>query len=239
MPGRRSETAEAIESILRLRRAEALVDRSFRAEIAAVRDFLERLVGPTVRPAEAARLLGVSQPALNRWIDKGEISAVVTPEGRREIPLSELVQLLEDLEQTRDDPSVRRPLASVIRERQRRSAEAIDLDRLLPRRRNRSHRTAELQALAYHRLVAERLDEKIVDDARRRLARWRQDDRIHPRWAEEWERILAMPLPRIARAISADTVRGRELRQTSPFAGALTEQERRRLVEAVEQRASA
>ena len=44
--------------------------------------------------------------------------------------------------------------------------------------------------------------------------------------------------PGIAKAISADTPRARELRQTSPFAGALNEHERKLLVEAVERRAS-
>jgi len=48
--------------------------------------------------------------------------------------------------------------------------------------------------------------------------------------------VLALPLPRIAKTISADTKRARELRQTSPFAGVLTEQERRRLLRAVEER---
>lgn len=238
MPDRRQDTREAIENILRLRRTERLADRRVRTELESVRAFLERIVGPTVSRAEAARLLGVSQTALDRWIDKGEISAVVTPRGRREVPVSELVELLEEIEQARDDRASR-PLAPVIRERRRRSLEAIDLDRLLPRRRGRGHRVAELHALAYHRLVAERLDENLVDEARRRLRRWRQDGRIHPRWAEEWERILAMPLPRIAKAISADTKHARELRQSSPFAGALTEQERRRLLRAVEERAYA
>jgi excisionase family DNA binding protein len=231
------DSREAIENILRLRRAERLADQRLRREIASAREYLEGLVGPTVRPAEAARLLGLSHPALSRWIDKGEISAVITPQGRREIPLSELVTLLEEVEEL--DDSASRPLAVVIRERRRRSSEAIDLDRLLPRRRSRSHRTAELHALAYHRLVAERLDERLVEEAARRLRRWREDGRIHARWADEWERILALPLPRIAKAISADTKRARELRQTSPFAGALTEQERRRLHRAVEERASA
>lgn len=230
----RRQTSEAIENILRLRRAERLADEPLRAEIASAREFLQSLVGPTVRPAEAARLLGLSQPALNRWIDKGEVSAVTTPKGRREIPLSELVELFEEVKEMRERRGSR-PLAAVIRERRRRSSEAIDLDRLLPRRRPRSHRTAELHALAYHRLVAERLDELLVDEARRRLRRWRENGRIHPRWAEEWERILAMPLSRIAKAISADTQRARELRQTSPFAGALTEQERRLLLRAVEE----
>ena len=237
MPRNRLDATEAIENILRLRSAERLADPHLRAEIASVREFLEGLVGATIRPAQAARLLGLSQPALNRWIDKREIPTVMTVEGRREIPLSELVELLEEVEQARDE-SGSRPLAGVIRERRRRSSEEIDLNRLLPRRRPRAHRVAELHSLAYHRLVAERLDEYLVDHARRRLRRWREEGRIHPRWAEEWEEILAMPVPRIAKAIGEDTQNARELRQSSPFAGALTEQERRRLLRAVEERAS-
>jgi hypothetical protein len=238
MPSR-PDISETIEHILRLRHAERLVERPLRDEVASVREFLEDVVGPTVRPAEAARLLGVSHPGLKRWLDNGEIATVTTPQGRSEIPLSELVELLEELDQERKESEHGRPLARVIRERRRRSSEAIDLKRLIPPRKRRGHRTAELHALAYHRLVAERLDEHMVDAARRRVHRWRQDGRVHPRWGEEWERILAMPLPRIARAISADTPRARELRQTSPFAGVLTEQERKLLVQAVEERASA
>jgi excisionase family DNA binding protein len=226
---------EVVEQIVRLRRAVRAADLPVRAEIAHVLDFLERLTGPTVRPAEAARTLGVSQPALHRWIEKGEISAITTPEGRREIPVSELVELLEEVDAGRAK-GVNRPLSAVIKERQRRSAEAIDVDRLLQPRRSRSHRTAELQALAYHRLVAERLDERLVEEARRRLRRWRAEGRIDPRWGDEWERILARPPSYIARAIGADSPRARELRQTSPFAGALTEQERRALTRAVEER---
>jgi hypothetical protein len=232
------KTGKAIENVLRLRRAEHLADSRLRAEIATAREFLEGLIGPTVRPADAARVLAISQPALLRWMENGEISSVMTPQGRREIPLSELVELLDEVERAREE-GAGRPLARVVRDRRRRAEEAVDLDRLLPRRQRRGHRTAELQALAYHRLVAERLDERIVDEARRRLRRWRASGRVHPRWIEEWERILAMPLSRIAKTISADTTRARELRQTSPFAGVLSEHERRRLAKAVEERALA
>jgi len=226
-----------IENILRLRRLERVVDGRARDEIATVREFLESFVGSTVRPAQAARLLGISQPALNKWIEKGEIAAVMTPRGRREIPLSELVELLEEVDEAARDESRSRPLAAVIRERNRRAHETIDVDRLLPRRQRRGHRVAELQALAYHRLVAERLTDQIIENAQRRLRRLRREGRIDSRWADEWDRILSMPLPEVAKAISSDTARARELRQTSPFAGALTEQERRRLVQAVEARA--
>ena len=104
------------------------------------------------------------------------------------------------------------------------------------RQPRRTHRAAELHSLAYHRLVAERLDERIVEQARRRLARWRETDRIDPRWATEWERVLSLPLERIAKAIAADTARASALRQTSPFAGVLDHHERRHLTEMVERR---
>jgi hypothetical protein len=233
----RQSMIEAVHNILRLRRSERLASGRARDEIAVVREFLEELVGPTVRPADAARLLQISQPSLNRWIDRDEISTVMTPGGRREIPLAELVRMLEDVERVRDEGESR-PVSRVIKERGRRSADTIDIDRLLPRRGGRSHRTAELQSLAYHRLVAEQLDANIIGDARRRLDRWRRDGRIDSRWAKEWERILAMPVTQVAKAISADTPRARALRQTSPFAGVLTPQERKRLVLAVEERAA-
>jgi excisionase family DNA binding protein len=228
---------QLVEHMLRLRRLEATADPASRSELREVRAFLEDLAGPTIPRAEAARLLNVSQTALDRWLDKGEIAVVRTPGGRREVPLSELLDLLEEVDAARA-AGAKRPLARIIRERQRRLSEEIDLNRLLPPRRSRNHRVPELQSLAYHRLLAERLDEHLVDEARRRLRRWRENGRIHPRWAEEWERVLAKPIPRIAGAIAADTKGARELRQTSPFAGALTEQERRRLFRAVEERAT-
>jgi hypothetical protein len=234
----RNELAEAIHHILRLRRAERNAEPPLRGDIAAAREFIERAVGPTVRAAAAARLLGVSQTALNRWLEKGEIATVLTPDGRRELPLAELLGLLDDAERL-DVVGTSRPLAAVLRARRHAADDSIDIDRLLPRQRQRGHRTAELHALAYHRLVAERLDDPLVEQARRRLASWRATGRIHPHWAEEWERILALPLPRIAKAISADTQHARELRQTSPFAGVVNEHEWRRLGEAVERRALA
>jgi hypothetical protein len=235
---KQSELREAIDHILRLRRAEGEVEPGLRRELAAAREFIERAAGPTVRPAAAARLLGVSQTALNRWLDRGEIASVLSPAGRREVPLAELVEVLEDANRL-DVRDSHRPLAAVVRARRAAADDAIDIDRLLPRKRPRTHRVPELHALAYHRLVAERLDDPLVERARRRLAEWRAAGRIHPRWADEWERILALPLPELAKVISADTQHARELRQSSPLAGVLNEQERRRLLEAVERRGSA
>src|SRR5712691_9928036 len=195
---RLDEATDAIQAIRRLRRLERSVDPPARDEIADVREFLETATGPTVRPVDAARLLGISPPSLHRWLEKGEIATVLTPDGRREIPLQELLELLDEIEKLPEGEQ--RPVSRVIRERKRRAAAEIDLDRLLPRRRGRGHRTAELQSLAYHRLVAERLDDHLVDQARRRLRRWHRDRQIDPRWADAWEKILSRPLSRVAEA---------------------------------------
>jgi hypothetical protein len=224
------EVTSIIANLARLRTAAERADSSLGTELAAISEELEQLVGPTVRPADAARLLAISEPALKRWLDKGDIPSVMTPQGRREIPLTELLELLQDVEEARD-AGIARPVSHAIRERKRQAAKSVDLDRLLPR--PRTHRDAELLALAYHRLVAERLDERLVARARRQLERWTQTDRIQERWANEWNRVLSAPLDDIRSTISADTPRARQLRQTSPFAGVLTDQERRLLSRAV------
>src|SRR5947208_5860918 len=127
-------TGKAVEEILRLRRLERVSDADFRDELRSTREFLEEFAGPTVSRAEAARLLGVSQTALDRWIKKEEISAVFTPHGRREIPLSELIELLEEVEELRESNGAQRPLAAAIRDRRQRSSKSVDLNRLLPSR---------------------------------------------------------------------------------------------------------
>jgi len=226
---------DTLDSILRLLKLEEKASPEERHELATVRDRLEASIGPTIRPAEAARFLGVSRPTLKHWLDRGEIASVLTPSRRREVPLSELIGLGAEVEDARRSGR-ERALAAVIKARQEHASETIDLDRIIPRRPGRTHRVPEIQSLAYHRLVAERLTPQLVDEARARLARWTSSGRIDPRWAEEWRVVLDQPLPRIARAISSASPRARELRQTSPFAGVLTEQERRKLIEAVEAR---
>ena len=226
---------ETLESIIRLATVEEQAPAALRRDLRLVRERLEDSLGQTARPAEVARLLGVSRPALKKWIDKSEIATVLTPGGRREIPVSEIVDLAADVEHARAQGRDR-PLSAVVRERRRAAKEAIDIERLLPRRKGRTHREPELQSLAYHRLVAERLTPALVEEARARLRRWERSQRIQPRWADEWRRVLEKPVPEIARTIASDSVRARELRQTSPFAGTLTEQERKRLVAAVEAR---
>lgn len=232
MQVRETHTRRAVENIMRLRRLRRDVNAGARNDVDSVLSYLEDMVGPTLSRAETARLLGMSHTALDNWIGKGDIPVVLTPSGRREVPLAEVVELLEALA-----GSERRSVADVIRER-RRDAEAIPEELFLPprRRRPRTHRVPELQALAYHRLVAQRLDEHLVSDARRRLERWERSGRIDPRWAAEWHTILEKPTDEVRRVITADSERGRALRQSSPFPGSLNQHERQRVARAVEER---
>lgn len=234
MPKRDIDTGTAVDSIIRLRRV-ARDSEATRRDVEPVVSYLEEIVGPTLNRAETARLLGISHTALDRWIEKGDISVVLTPTGRREVPLSQVVDLVDQLNV--DDRRSSHRLAEVIRDR-RREADAIPEEAFLPPRRSRprTHKSPELHSLAYHRLVARRLDQRLVSDARKRLTQWKRSGRIDPRWADAWEQILAMSTAQIAKTISADTERGRALRQTSPFAGALNAHERRRVVRAVEER---
>lgn len=100
-----------------------------------------------------------------------------------------------------------------------------------------SHRGAELRALAYHRAVAQSLDAGKVADARGRLRWWRREGRIHPRYADAWAELLARPLREISDTIARDDEETRDLRQNSPFAGALDEASRRRVLQAFDRAA--
>jgi hypothetical protein len=232
MSGTTLERERVVESLVRLRTIAPQVSDEVRRNIEPVISLLEEAAGPTVSRSEAGRLLGVSHTTINRWIEKGDITTVPTARGRSEIALGQVIRFLQSVEGDRDAGNL--TLAQVIHD-QRRRASDLDVASLLPRKGDsKGHRKAELRSLAYHRAVARRLDKDIVVDARLRLRRWQEEGRIHPRWADEWTRILVLPLPQIARRISSDSEHARALRQSSPFAGALTEHERRRILEGVE-----
>jgi hypothetical protein len=188
----------------------------------------------------AARLLGVSQTALDRWIALGDVPVVVGRGGRREVPLHALVELVEAMDERggfHREAREAHPLAFLMNERRAR-ARSLDVKSIvddLPRGRERDHRDAELRGLAYHRVVARRLDRRIVQMARDRLEQWRSVARIDPRYAREWEQVLSESPARIAHLIAEDSQRMRDLRQSSPFAGVLSEPERRALYEALDE----
>ncbi|MEW6581965.1 MAG: hypothetical protein AB1416_04310 [Actinomycetota bacterium] len=222
---------QLIRAIVRLRRAEL---EGAPEEVGDVREDIERIVGRTVGRAMSARILGISQTALDRHVRAGDVPAVTTPAGRRELPLSELVRLAIEVDDARRSGAGEHPLASVLSSRR-------DRARRLMRHTVAAghgspadpHRLAALRGLGIHRAIASRLDEQTITDARRRLRRWRQEGRIDERWAREWEQVLARPIREIREIITADDQAATDLRQSSPFAGVLTPAEHRRVVELV------
>lgn len=225
------ERERIFENIVRLRRAEK---KSPHAEVAAVREDLESQLGGTVSRSLSARLLGMSHTALNNWIAAGDIPVVITRNGRKEIPLQVLLDLREQVERQRRGGRRRLHLLEPVMAEGRRRADRMRL-RITAAEEDRAdpHRRAELRGLAYHRAVASRLRRPTVEEAERKLERWKLEGRIHPRHAEAWERVFSLPMPEIRKAISADDSRGRDLRQNSPLAGLLSEPERRKILEKV------
>jgi hypothetical protein len=98
-----------------------------------------------------------------------------------------------------------------------------------------SHRLAEARSLAMHALIARKIERapSLLDIPRQNLLRWRtRSSGQVPRWLEEWQSLLKRPWPQIAALITASSETAARLRQSSPFAGVLSETERQRIYEA-------
>lgn len=95
------------------------------------------------------------------------------------------------------------------------------------------HNRARARSLAYHAAIASRLDKAMADEARHMLLRWREQDRIAPPYAARWERVLDQPIREIRKSLLDESPAGDDLRQNSPFAGLLSEPERRRILSEV------
>ena len=228
-PGRRKKL---FENIVRLRRAER---ETSNPDLMAVRQDLQAELGPTVSRSLAAQLLGVSHTALNRWVDTGDVSVVISPRGRKEVLVSALLDLYEAV--ARERKAGRRKLhalESVMTEGRAR-AQRLRPQAVLkgePAIRDR-HRTSELRSLAYHRALAPRLRRPMLEEARSRIEQWERAGKIDPRYARAWEDVLDKPVAEVRKVIRSDDQSARDLRQNSPFAGLLTEPERRKILETV------
>jgi hypothetical protein len=220
---------ELFENIMRLRNAGRSLpgDR----DISRVRVSLERELGETVSRRLAARTLGVSHTALNRWIDAGDFPVVYSATGRLEVPVSALLGLREAVEADRLEHSSRYPLASTMA-RQRRDALRMRLKDDNATTRS-GHDRPRARSHAYHAAVAKKLNKATVDEARHVLFRWREQGRIDDRYADSWERVLDRPMGEIRKTLLDKSRAGDDLRQNSPFAGLLSEPERRRILQEV------
>ena len=95
-----------------------------------------------------------------------------------------------------------------------------------------SHRRLEVRSLVMHVLIAERMlrDPALVERARRNIRRWKARDSAGlPEGLRQWEEILERPATEIASIMTEPSERAAELRQSSPFAGLLSAEERRRI----------
>jgi hypothetical protein len=225
---------QLFEQIVRLRRVERELPGN--TDVLTVRTELEDELGPTVTRSTAARFLGLSHTALQRWQASGDLPLVLTPAGRTEVPVGALVVLCEAVRDERRSGRRRRHTLEPVLLEGRRRADLLDPERLLPpgsREHRDRHATAQLRSLVYHRALSERLDRLMVDDARSVLWQWRRRGKVDPRLASQWEHVLDLPLAEIRSILSADTPDARDLRQNSPFAGMLSEPERRKILASV------
>lgn len=224
-----SDRQRLLTNIIRLRRAERQVPHV--REIVAVRADLEQELGETVSQRMAASTLGVSHTALARWIKSGDLPVVPTTAGRREVPVAALLDLYERVgdERRAGRKHVLEPTMRAARQRARR----MRPENLAGPESGDPHDRAKRRSLAYHRAVARQLRRPIIDDARHLIWKWREQGKIDERYAQRWEEILAQPVADVRRTISGEGPDADDLRQNSPFAGMLSEPERRRIMSAV------
>lgn len=97
-----------------------------------------------------------------------------------------------------------------------------------------AHRTAARRSLAVGRLVAARLDDALLDRARERVGTWlRTGGPVPEPWATRWAATLDEGPDAVVLVLTGDSDDARELRQNSPFAGALTPDEWRTIVRTI------
>jgi hypothetical protein len=201
------------------------------ADLAAARVLLEEDLGPTVSRRLAAEVLGLSHTALRRWIDRGDIPVVYTESGRMQIPVAALLDLYEEVnaERIAGRGHLLEPLVLAAQRRAERLPPGLLSD---IEARDEEHRPPQLRGLAYHRALGKRLTAQMVADARQILAAWELEGRIDPIYASQWRELLSKPVAEIRRQLGADTPQMADLRQSSPFAGMLSERERRAVMAA-------
>jgi hypothetical protein len=93
------------------------------------------------------------------------------------------------------------------------------------------HRLAEERSVEYHRYIAERLrrEPEILEMARQRVRSWLETSGHVPFYARKWAEILEGDLPSIQAFLIERSELAIELRQSTPFAGALPPEERWRI----------
>ena len=97
------------------------------------------------------------------------------------------------------------------------------------------HRLLDARSLAMHCKIAQKIskDRSLIAIPRRNLERWSQRaPGAAPKFIAEWQDILERPWPQVAAFMTGCSEESMRLRQSSPFAGVLDPQERKRIYEA-------
>lgn len=97
-----------------------------------------------------------------------------------------------------------------------------------------THRIAEARSLAMHAVITRKIhrNRELLAIACANLVRWREQAKDSPpSWLEEWQLILERPWPAIAALLTEPSENAARLRQSSPFAGVLSDAERERIYE--------
>jgi hypothetical protein len=94
-----------------------------------------------------------------------------------------------------------------------------------------THQTIDQRSLELHSLIAEKIqrDPSLLQIAIRNSTRWLNNKTLSPssrRCTKEWCTILKKPLKDILRTLTSESESAKRLRQSSPFGGILTTQER-------------
>jgi hypothetical protein len=98
-----------------------------------------------------------------------------------------------------------------------------------------SHRVLDARSLVMHTVAAAKIarDPRLIERAKRNLDRWKLDlGEEAPAWWREWNDILQTPWQEVVLVMTELSENAVRLRQSSPFAGVLTPDERRRVYEA-------
>jgi hypothetical protein len=90
------------------------------------------------------------------------------------------------------------------------------------------HQLAEERSLAYHQVVAERLRQQpeLLEQARQRVEGWLGEQKPPRFYAVRWAELLAGDAEAVGAFLVSRSELATELRQSSPFAGAISPQER-------------
>ena len=91
-----------------------------------------------------------------------------------------------------------------------------------------SHRQLEARSLAMHAVIARKIerDPSLIRIAVRNVERWSAKWDVPPPWLEEWREILDQPWQYVTAIITEPSENAARLRQSTPFAGILTNRER-------------